>query len=96
MGDAEITKNLKRFDAFWDQGNLASDEFSAAAWVWVNRIGQCNEGASTAFHILVMAYESTNEITTVTKGDHRFVILGDIKNIPDPFSADALRKLHNT
>ena len=96
MGDAEIAKNLKRFNAFWDKGNLASDEFSAAVWVWTNRIGQCNEGASTAFHILVMAYESTDEIITVAKGDHRFVILGDAKNIPNIFSADDLRKLDNT
>ncbi len=95
-GDADIKKQLQRFDAFWDQGNLAADEFSAAAWVWVNRIGQCNESASTAFHILVMAYESVGEITTVSKGDHRFVILGDVKNIPNPFSADDLRKLDNT
>ncbi len=95
-GDADIKKQLQRFDAFWDQGNLAADEFSAAAWVWVNRIGQCNESASTAFHILVMAYESVSEITTVSKGDHRFVILGDVKNIPNPFSADDLRKLDNT
>ncbi len=96
MGDAKIEKQLKRFDAFWDKGNLASDEFSAAVWVWVNRIGQCNESASTAFHILVMAYESIDEILTVTKGDHRFVILGDVKNIPGIFSADDLRSLDDT
>ncbi|MDA3916908.1 MAG: hypothetical protein PF690_08045 [Deltaproteobacteria bacterium] len=96
MGDAEIKKQLKRFDAFWDKGNLASDEFSAATWVWVNRIGQCNEGANTAFHILVMAYESINEILILNKGDHRFVILGDIKDIPNPFSPDDLRKLDDT
>jgi hypothetical protein len=96
MGDVKIEKQLKRYNAWIYKSDMVDDEFSAAVWVWENRIGQCNESASTAFHILIMAYESIDEITTLTKGDHRFVILGDIKNIPASFSADDLRKLDDT
>ncbi len=94
--DPKLIKKLKFFNTWRDKGNMVDDTYSAAVWAWTNRMGQCNEGASTAFHILAMAFESTDEITTVTKGDHRFVILGNIKMLPGSFSPDDLRKLDDT
>ena len=100
MGDAKLEKKLERYDAFLKSGMLSTNTFSAAAWTWENRMGQCDDSANTALHILIMAYESNSEVTTIDLKyggkDHRFIILGDIKNIPNPFSPDDLRKLDDT
>jgi hypothetical protein len=97
MGDAELEKKLKHFDAFDNAGNMRYDVHASAIWAWENRMGQCNEGANTAFHILAMAYESTNEILPLNMPNHRFIILGNhVNNIPNPFSPDDLRNLDDT
>jgi len=97
----EIEKKLKIFNDWVNKSDMVSDEFSSATWAWENRMGQCDEAASTAYHILIMAYGGSNDkIISVNKGDytsnHRFIIFGDIKNIPNTFYAKDVQSLDNT
>ena len=99
MVDDEIEKKVEQYDDWYNKGVMVDEAFSSATWSWENRMGHCDQAASTAYHILVMAYESADEVTTVRMQnfDHRFVIFGDdVKNIPDSISPDDLRKLDNT
>jgi len=95
----EIEKKVKYFNTWREMQDDRSTSYTAysaiAIWAWENRMGQCDEAASTAFHILAMAYESTKEIIPVNMPNHRFVIFGDT-NIPNPFMKNDLHKLDNT
>jgi len=96
MIDEDIENKVEYFN-IWRNNNIDLYEVHASAtWAWENRMGQCNEAANTAFHILVMAYKSAEEIIPVNMENHRYVILGDKYNIPNPFYADDLRKLNNS
>ena len=103
MVNDEIEKKVKRFNAWHYKNIMNKAPYSVGTWAWENRMGQCNESASVTFHILAMAFESTDEITIARKNvelivnDHAFVVWGDdVKNIPDAFSPDDLLKLDDS
>ncbi|MBN2346910.1 MAG: FtsX-like permease family protein [Candidatus Aminicenantes bacterium] len=50
------------FDAWSNEGVGVDDPFASAHWTWENRVGHCQENAHMAFHLLMMAGESGEEI----------------------------------
>lgn len=72
------------FDAWSHEGVDVDDPYAAAHWAWQNRAGHCQENAHTAYHILMMATESGDEIGEFVCGEHIYVIWG----IPKDFSGE--------
>ena len=94
--DAQLRTMKDHFNSWRDKGEMVDAKYSAAVWAWENRMGQCNESASTAFHILAMALESTNELALLRRGDHLFLVWGDVGKIPSTFSGWDLLRLSDT
>jgi hypothetical protein len=72
------------FDAWSNEGVGVDDPFASAHWTWENRVGHCQENAHMAFHLLMMAGESGEEIGELACGDHIYVVWG----IPRGFTGE--------
>ena len=72
------------FDAWSREGVGVDDPFASAHWTWENRVGHCQENAHMAYHIMMMAGESGEEIGELACGDHIYLVWG----IPPGFSGD--------
>ena len=60
------------------------DPFASAHWTWENRSGHCQENAHMAYHILMMAGRSGEELGELACGDHVYVAWG----IPRGFTGE--------
>jgi hypothetical protein len=80
----------KAFDAWSDEGVDVDEPYAAAHWAWQNRAGHCQENAHTAYHILMMATESDDEIGELACGDHIYVVWGIPEDFTGKITIDAL------
>ena len=78
------------FDAWSHEGVDVDDPYAAAHWAWQNEAGHCQENAHTAYHILMMATESGDEIGEFACGDHIYVIWGIPKDFSGEITIDAM------
>lgn len=78
------------FDAWSHEGVDVDDPYAAAYWAWQNEAGHCQENAHTAYHILMMATESGDEIGEFACGDHIYVIWGIPKDFSGEITIDAM------
>ena len=72
------------FDAWSDEGVGVDDPYASAHWTWENRAGHCQENAHMAYHILMMAGGSGEELGELACGDHVYVAWG----IPRGFTGE--------
>jgi len=72
------------FEAWSKAGVGVDGPYESAHWTWENRVGHCQENAHMAYHILMMAGESGEEIGELACGDHIYVVWG----IPPGFTGD--------
>lgn len=96
LASAELQALRTRFQAWSDAGVNVDQPFAAADWAWKNRAGHCAENAHTAFHILVMALRSTENLSEVKCGDHQYIIWGDVQRLRTDCSVTDLQNLDNT
>jgi hypothetical protein len=96
LASAELQALRARFQAWSDAGVNVDQPFAAADWAWKNRAGHCAENAHTAFHILVMALRSTENLSEVKCGDHQYIIWGDVQRLRTDCSVTDLQNLDNT
>ena len=84
LGSQQYDMIKETFDAWSHEGIDVDDPYAAAHWAWQNEAGHCQENAHTAYHILMMATESGDEIGEFACGDHIYVVWG----IPKDFSGE--------
>lgn len=80
------------FDAWSHEGIDVDDPYAAAHWAWQNEAGHCQENAHTAYHILMMATESGDEIGEFACEDHIYVVWGIPKDFSGEITIDAMNK----
>jgi hypothetical protein len=85
-----------RFQAWSDAGTNVDDPYAAADWAWKNRMGHCAENAHSAFHVLAMALQSTDELCEVKCGDHQYVLWGNVSRLKQDISLSDLQQMENT
>ena len=78
------------FDAWSQEGVDIDEPYAAAHWSWQNEVGHCQENAHTAYHILMMALESGDEIGEFACGDHIYFILGVPKGFTGEITIETL------
>lgn len=78
------------FDAWSHEGVDVDDPYAAAHWAWQNQAGHCQENAHTAYHILMMALESGDEIGELACGDHIYLVWGIPKDFTGEITIDAM------
>lgn len=75
-------KDWLKFDRWRQDGIEVDDPWAATHWAWQNRLGQCNESAYMAYHLLIMGLQSsgvsdpTEELRMFTCGEHVYLIWG--------------------
>lgn len=72
------------FDAWSKEGVGVDDPYASAHWTWENRAGHCQENAHMAYHILMLAGGSGEELGELACGDHVYVAWG----IPRGFAGE--------
>lgn len=82
LNDAEYRLKKEVFDAWSKTGEGVDEPFASAHWTWNNRAGHCQENAHMAYHILMMALKSGENIRELSCGDHIYVVWG----VPADFS----------
>ena len=84
MHDSAYDVSKEAFDA-WSQEGVGVDEpYASAHWTWENRVGHCQENAHLAYHILMMAGGTGEDLGELVCGDHVYVAWG----IPEGFSGE--------
>jgi hypothetical protein len=76
LNEAEYRLNKEVFDAWSHQGVGVDEPYASAHWTWNNRVGHCQENAHMAYHMLMMALESGENIRELACGDHIYVVWG--------------------
>jgi hypothetical protein len=90
LGTQKYNIIKESFDAWSHEGVDVDDPYAAAHWAWQNEAGHCQENAHTAYHILMMATESGDEIGEFACGDHIYVIWGVPKDFSGEITIDAM------
>jgi len=90
LGNQRYSMIKETFDAWSHEGIDVDDPYAAAHWAWQNEAGHCQENAHTAYHILMMATESGDEIGEFACGDHIYVIWGVPKDFSGEITIDAM------
>jgi hypothetical protein len=76
LNEAEYRLKREVFDAWSHQGVGVDEPYASAHWTWNNRVGHCQENAHMAYHMLMMALESGENIRELSCGDHIYVVWG--------------------
>ena len=95
LGNQQYDMIKETFDAWSHEGIDVDDPYAAAHWAWQNEAGHCQENAHTAYHILMMATESGDEIGEFACGDHIYVIWGIPKDFSGEITIDVMNKWKN-
>ena len=95
LGSQQYDMIKETFDAWSHEGIDVDDPYAAAHWAWQNEAGHCQENAHTAYHILMMATESGDEIGEFACGDHIYVIWGIPKDFSGEITIDVMNKWGN-
>ncbi|HOW44930.1 MAG TPA: hypothetical protein PK919_07135 [Candidatus Aminicenantes bacterium] len=84
MHDSAYEVSKEAFDAWSREGVGVDEPYASAHWTWVNKVGHCQENAHLAYHILMMAGGSGEDLGELVCGDHVYVAWG----IPKGFSGE--------